>query len=504
MGDAMPLRIYNSLTRKKEEYVPLHPGEVRMYVCGITPYDLCHIGHARAALVFEVIRKYLEFRSHKVTMVRNFTDIDDKIIARAASLGLSWREVADRFIAEYYKDMSDLGLGSATIEPKATDHIPQMIDMIKVLEAKGLAYAVEGDVYFEVRKFPFYGKLSHRNLDEMRAGARVEIDPRKRDPLDFALWKSSKEGEPSWDSPWGPGRPGWHIECSVMAINYLGETIDIHGGGADLIFPHHENEIAQSESYTGKEFAHYWLHNGFVSIDSEKMSKSLGNFLTIREILRKYDSDALKLFLLSTHYRAPVDFFDRKLIEAEKALDRAQLTLEKAERLAQQGKAGAEAPPASLSGALRMAEESFVEAMEDDFHTPRAIAVLFDMIRQLNGFIEKGMSDPLLGQAAMGIRELAGIMGLMAKRRDIHFIGGGEFVESSPERYQEVRERMESALKAGDRPAGEDIGTALHWRAQARRRGDWHTSDEIRDWLKEAGVSVEDTRDGFYWKYQAP
>ena len=499
----MPLRIYNSLTRKKEEFLPLHPGEVRMYVCGITPYDLCHIGHARAALVFEVIKEYLEFQSYKVTMVRNFTDIDDKIIARAASLGLSWREVADRFIAEYYKDMSELGLGPATIEPKATDHIPKMIGMINALEAKGLAYAVEGDVYFEVRKFPFYGKLSHRNLDEMQAGARVGVDPRKRDPLDFALWKSSKEGEPSWESPWGPGRPGWHIECSVMAIDYLGETIDIHGGGADLIFPHHENEIAQSESYTGKEFARYWLHNGFVSIDSEKMSKSLGNFLTIREILKEYDSDALKLFLLSTHYRAPVDFSDRNLVEAEKALDRAQLTLEKAERITQR-KAGGDISSASLSEALRKAEESFMGAMDDDFHTPRAIASLFDMIRQLNGFIEKGVSDPLLGQAGRRIRELAGIIGLMKGRRDVHFVNDGEWVVVSPERYQEVRERMETTIKGDTRPGAEDIETVLFWRAQARRRGDWNTSDEIRNWLKETGLSVEDTREGFYWKYQHP
>jgi len=499
----MPLRIYNSLTQKKEEFLSLCPGEVRMYVCGITPYDLCHIGHARATLVFEVMKEYLEFRSYKVTMVRNFTDIDDKIIAKAASLGLSWREVADRFIAEYYKDMSDLGLGPATIEPKATDHIPKMIRMIKALEAKRLAYAVEGDVYFEVRKFPSYGKLSHRNLDEMQAGARVEVDPRKRDPLDFALWKSSKEGEPFWESPWGRGRPGWHIECSVMAIDYLGETIDIHGGGADLVFPHHENEIAQSESYTGKEFARYWLHNGFVSIDSEKMSKSLGNFLTIREILRKYDSEALKLFLLSTHYRAPVDFFDRKLIEAEKALDRAQLTLEKAERIVH-GKAGGDITPAPLLQALSKTEKSFMEAMDDDFHTPRAIASLFDMIRQLNGFMENGVRDPFLGQAARRIRELAGIMGFMKGRRDIHFIGYGERVEVFPEEYQEVRERIESAVKGSTRPGAEDIKAVLFWRAQVRKRGDWNTSDEIRNWLKEAGVSVEDTRDGFYWKYQRP
>jgi cysteinyl-tRNA synthetase len=495
----MALRIYNSLTRRKEEFVPLHPREVKMYVCGVTPYDLCHIGHARAALAFDVIKRYLEFQSYKVTMVRNFTDIDDKIIARGASLGLSWREVANQFIEEYYKDMKALALGAATIEPKATDHIPDMIAMIKELVSKGYAYTAGGDVYFEVRKLSFYGKLSHRNLGELRSGSRVEIDPRKKDPLDFALWKSSKEGEPSWDSPWGPGRPGWHIECSVMAIKYLGETIDIHGGGADLIFPHHENEIAQSEAFTGKEFARYWVHNGFVNIDAEKMSKSLGNFLTIREVLARYDSDALKLFLLSTHYRVPVDFSDRKLDEAEKALDRAQLTLEKAERIAD-GKMDSGSSAPSLAEALRKADDSFLEAMNDDFHTPRAIASLFDMIRQLNGCVEKGIRDPLMGTAARRVRELARVMGLMERKRAIHFVGETEFGEISAENYGEARERIESAGKASIPAKVEDVRTLLIWRALARKRGDWHASDEIRDWIRGVGVSVEDTREGFYWK----
>jgi cysteinyl-tRNA synthetase len=498
----MPLKIYNSLTRRKEEFIPLHPKEVRMYVCGITPYDLCHIGHARAALVFETIRRYMEFRGYRVIMVRNFTDVDDKIIARGASLGLSWREVADRFIAEYNQDMKTLGLGRATFEPKATDHIPEMIHMVKALEEKGCAYAVEGSVYFEVRKFPLYGKLSHRNLDEMLAGARVEVDPRKRDPLDFALWKRSKEGEPAWDSPWGAGRPGWHIECSVMAIKYLGETIDIHGGGADLVFPHHENEIAQSESFTGKEFAHQWIHNGFVNIDSEKMSKSLGNFFTIREVLKQCDADALKLFLLSTHYRAPVDFSDRKLIESEKALDRAQLALQKVEGVAREG-GGNGVSSRPLKEALQKAEEDFMEAMDDDFHTPRAIASLFDMIRQLNGYLEEGIRDPFLAEAAARIRELAGILGLMQRRRGIHYIENQAATEVSPGEYQEARERLNLAIKAGSMPGPEDIGSVLIWRTQARKRSDWATSDEIREWIEEIGVAVEDTREGFYWKYRS-
>jgi len=497
----MPLMVYNSLTRRKEPFVPLHPGEVRMYVCGITPYDLCHIGHARAALVFEVIRKYMEFQGYRVTMVRNFTDVDDKIIAKAASLGVTWRQVADRFIAEYYQDMKALGLGPATFEPKATDHIPEMIAMVKALEAKGYAYALGGDVYFEVRKFPSYGRLSCRNLDEMLAGARIEVDSRKKDPLDFALWKSSKEGEPSWDSPWGTGRPGWHIECSVMSIKYLGETFDIHGGGADLVFPHHENEIAQSESYTGREFARYWLHNGFVSIDSGKMSKSLGNYFTIREILKKYDPEALKLFLLSTHYRAPVDFSDHKLVETQRALDRARVALEKAERAVKdmEGQGSSAIPMVEI---LKGGEEAFVEAMDDDFHTPKAIASLFDTVRQLNGYLEKGMKHSSLGQTARRIRELAGILGLMQDRSEIHFVGDEDAGDVLPEKYQEARERMRCSSNAGTTPEAEDIRIVLLWRAQARRRGEWKASDEIREWMRQAGILVEDAREGFYWRYK--
>jgi len=497
----MPLMVYNTLIRRKEAFVPLRPGEVRMYVCGITPYDLCHIGHARAALVFEVIKKFLEFRGLQVIMVRNFTDIDDKIIAKASSLGLTWRQVADRFIAEYCQDMKALGLGPATYEPKATDHIAGMIDMVKALEEKGYAYALDGDVYFEVRKFPSYGKLSRRNLDQMLAGARVEVDSRKRDPLDFALWKSSKEGEPSWESPWGPGRPGWHIECSVMSIQYLGETFDIHGGGADLIFPHHENEIAQSESYTGKGFARYWLHNGFVSIDSEKMSKSLGNFFTIRQVLERYDPDTLKLFLLSTHYRAPVDYSDSRLEEAQRALDRAGLALEKAERMAVEPE-GRASSPVALTEILKGGEEAFVEAMEDDFHTPKAIASLFDMIRQLNGHMEKGSSGPSIGRAARRIRKLAGIFELLQHRREVHFIEDKDADKASAERYQEAKERIGSHRAQGMAPEAEDVRAVLLWRAQARKRGDWETSDAIRQWMKQVGVVVEDGKEGFYWKYQ--
>jgi cysteinyl-tRNA synthetase len=493
--------VHNTLSRKKEPFLPLHPGEVKMYVCGITPYDLCHIGHARATLVFDTVKKYLEYRGYRVTMVRNFTDIDDKIISRAAALGVSWREVSDRFIQEYQKDMQALGLRSATVEPRATDHIQDMIEMIRVLEAKGYAYAVEGDVYFEVSKFPPYGKLSGRDPGQMLAGARVEIDARKRHPLDFALWKSSKEGEPSWESPWGRGRPGWHIECSVMAMKYLGETLDIHGGGADLIFPHHENEIAQSEAYSGKEFARYWLHNGFVSVESEKMSKSLGNFFTIREALAKYDAEALKLFLLSTHYRSPLDFSEKRMKEAQKALNRARATLQKAEEAA----AGAEGHSehglsTELFSLLEEKERAFVEAMDDDFHTPRAIGVLFEGIRHLNGYLNEGVRDPALASMARRIRDLAGVLGVLQQEGEVNFVADEEKVEVSWEDYGAARDRIEISWREGEDARPEDIRTVLLWRGVARAKKDWESSDEIRNWMKERGIHIEDTREGYYWR----
>jgi cysteinyl-tRNA synthetase len=331
------MRIYNTQSRQKEPFEALTPEQVRMYVCGITAYDLSHIGHARSALVFDVIRRYLEFKGYRMLFVRNFTDVDDKIIKRAEEEGVSAGELSERYIAEYQKDMGRLGILPATVEPKATEYIPQMIALIERLVARGFAYVVDGDVYFEVRRFPPYGRLSGKNLDELLAGARVEVDERKRDPHDFALWKSTKPGEPSWESPWGPGRPGWHIECSAMSMEHLGESFDIHGGGEDLIFPHHDCEIAQphhdceiaqSEAATDKPFVRYWIHNGFVQINQEKMSKSLGNFFTVREIYEKspygapVTAEALRYFLLSTHYRNPLDFSDEALWEAKRALDR--------------------------------------------------------------------------------------------------------------------------------------------------------------------------------------
>ncbi len=355
----MSLRVHNTLTRKEDELVPLAPGEVRMYVCGVTVYDLSHIGHARSAIVFDVIRRYLAFKGYRVTFVKNFTDIDDKIIKRANAEGASAREVSERFIAEFYRDMDAIGVLRGDEEPRATGHIPQMITLIEQLIAAGVAYVVDGDVYFEIRRFPAYGRLSGKNLEELLAGARVEVDERKRDSRDFALWKATKPGEPSWPSPWGDGRPGWHIECSAMAMEYLGPTFDIHGGGEDLIFPHHECEIAQSEAATGKTFARYWIHNGFVNLGAEKMSKSLGNTLLIREMVKRHDPDALRLWLLGTHYRHPVEFSEERLNEAGRALERfARLFREAARYVPPPGAGGGARSPAGARGRGRRAQTS--------------------------------------------------------------------------------------------------------------------------------------------------
>ncbi|MDH4027885.1 MAG: cysteine--tRNA ligase, partial [Nitrospirota bacterium] len=312
-GRSETIKVYNTMSGKKEDFIPLVPKKVNMYVCGITAYDVCHLGHARSAVVFDIIKRYLRYRGYEVTHARNITDIDDKIIARAAKENLSTDEIAKKYTKEYYCDMALLGVGSADIEPNATGHIKEMIEAIQGLVDRGYAYTVDGDVYFEVSKFDGYGKLSKKNMKDLVSGARVDVDERKRSPLDFALWKSSKPGEPFWESPWGNGRPGWHIECTAMSSKYLGESFDIHGGGADLIFPHHENEIAQSEALSGKPFVKYWMHNGFITVDKEKMSKSLGNFFTIKDILEKYDPEVVRYFLLSAHYRSPIEFSDAQL-----------------------------------------------------------------------------------------------------------------------------------------------------------------------------------------------
>jgi cysteinyl-tRNA synthetase len=472
----MATRVFNTLTRGKESLIPLHAGEMRIYVCGVTVYDLCHIGHGRSGIVFDVMRRYLKHRGHTVKFVKNFTDIDDKIIRKANLEGVSAQEISERYIQEYRTDMASLGIAPADIEPKATDHVGPMIALIERLIARGVAYAIEGDVYFEARRFPGYGKLSGKNLDELRAGARVEVDERKRDPVDFALWKATKPGEPSWKSPWGQGRPGWHIECSAMAMQYLGETLDVHGGGEDLIFPHHENEIAQSEAATGKPFARCWLHNGFVNLAAEKMSKSLGNTLTIKDLVRRHDPEALRLYLLGTHYRHPVEFADERIGEAGRALARLRSLKEEADRLASRG-TPAPGPDGGLFDELAAHRARFEAAMDDDFNTPQALGVLFDLARLLHGAREQvAQGTSGAGAFLLGVGELvmlARSLGLLeAARRE---------VAVDPQR----KARIESLV---------------YLRQEARRQRDFAEADRLREELARLGVILEDTRDGTTWK----
>jgi cysteinyl-tRNA synthetase len=480
------MRLYNTMTGGKEDFVPVTPGEVKMYVCGITVYDNCHIGHARSAIVFDIMRRYLSYRGFKVTFVKNFTDIDDKIINRAKQEGIAWNEVATKYIVEYYSDMDRLGVGRPDIEPKATEHIQEIIEITKGLVDKDYAYAVDGDVYFQVEKFSGYGKLAKRDLDDMIAGARVEVNERKRNPMDFALWKSSKEGEPSWESPWGPGRPGWHIECSAMSRKHLGDTFDIHGGGADLAFPHHENEIAQSEAFTGKPFARYWVHNGFITIDKEKMSKSLGNFFTIKEILGKFDAEVIRFFLLSTHYRSPIEFSDEQLREAEASIDRYYTTASRIrEFLAQdhvKEKAGAdEKSMAELAGKFIARVR---EAMDDDFNTALAIGHIFEFIRTLNKYMDGKPSGPnaadLVLKADGLLKEAGGILNMFSR---------------TPEEWNRALMRFKSPDIKED-----FILSKIAERQQARENKDWASADAIRRELDEKGVILEDKKEGTAWK----
>jgi cysteinyl-tRNA synthetase len=464
----MSLQIFNTLGRRKEPFAPLGPGHVGLYVCGVTVYDLAHVGHARSALVFDVIRRHLAYRGYRVRAVKNFTDVDDRIIARAAQTGEPAAELAERYVEAYRRDMAALGVDSPDVEPKATEHVPQMIALIERLQAAGVAYVVDGDVNFEVRRFPGYGKLSGRDLDELRAGARVEVDERKRDPLDFALWKAAKPGEPSWPSPWGPGRPGWHIECSAMAMEYLGAGFDLHGGGEDLIFPHHENEIAQSEAATGVPFVRYWLHNAFVNLGAEKMSKSLGNVRTIDDLVRRHPADAIRLALLGTHYRNPLDFAESRLEEAARALERFHVLFEDA------GAAGGAAgqPPDAVLDAVRDAERRFGEAMDDDFNTPQALAALFDLRGTLQAMRpELGATGIEPGVAAL--RRLGGVLGL--------FRAG----PAGPP--PELRAEIERLLRV---------------RADARGRREWAEADAVRAQLAALGVTVEDTPAGTTWRWR--
>ncbi len=455
-----------------------------MYVCGVTVYDLCHIGHARSMIVFDVIYRWLKASGYKVTYVRNFTDLDDKIIERAKREGVSFREIASRYIAEFYTDMDALGLERPQVEPKATEHLGEMIEMIKVLLSKGFAYEVDGDVYFSVESFPGYGRLSGRNLEEMMAGARIEPDPRKRNPLDFALWKASKPGEPAWESPWGKGRPGWHLECSVMSQKYLGESFDIHGGGQDLIFPHHENEIAQSEAATGRPFVRYWLHNGFVNIRGEKMSKSLGNVLTIRQLTSSHHPEVLRLFLLGRHYRSPIDYSEEALKEASRGLERLYGLYHLAEESLKGDSPSLAERWNPVLERIKDFPSRFQEAMDDDFNTPQALSLLFELAREINRL--KGKEPRVPREVAEGVKEailkVSEVLGLLSEEPR-------EFFEASK------RRRLQ-----GVPLSEEEIERLIASRTEARRRKDWEKADQIRDYLASFGIILEDTPQGTIWR----
>jgi len=483
----MSLRIFNTQTKKKEEFLPIQEGKVGIYVCGITAYDVCHVGHARSAVVFDVITRYLRYRGYEVTYVKNFTDVDDKIIDRAGREKTGIAEIAERYIREHDEDMGTLGVASPTFAPRATEHIDGMIRLVAALLEKGLAYPMDGDVYYAVERFPGYGKLSGRNLEDMLAGARVDVSDKKRNPLDFALWKASKEGEPWWESPWGRGRPGWHLECSVMSQRYLGETFDIHGGGEDLVFPHHENELAQSEGVTGKTLARYWVHNGFVRVNSEKMSKSLGNFFTIRDILLQYHPEVLRLFLLQSHYRSPVDFSDVSLNEARQGMNRFYATLKTLKEIAAVGTATAVEPAGKdgeMTAQLQSLREHFIDAMDDDFNTARAIGHLFDTVRQVNtALAEKrpGVSRALLEQAGKTLLEIGSVLG---------------FFREEPDAYL-LRDREREATKRG--LSIHEIERLIAERRAARAAKAWQRADEIRKELADRGVLLQDAPDATTW-----
>jgi cysteinyl-tRNA synthetase len=481
----MALRIYNTLTRDKQQFQPVHSGRVGMYVCGVTVYDMCHIGHARSVVLFDVIYRYLIHCGYHVTYVRNFTDVDDKIINRANEVGEDWKSLAGRFIQEFYVDMDGLGVLRPTFEPKATEHIPQIQQLISDLIAKGFAYEVDGDVMYAVNNFQGYGKLSGKKTDELISGARVEVDEKKRNPLDFALWKSAKPGEPAWESPWGPGRPGWHIECSAMSMQYLGNEFDIHGGGADLTFPHHENEIAQSEASTGKPFARYWIHNGFVNIRSEKMSKSLGNVLNIREILQRVHPEALRLFLLSSHYRSPLDYNETSIREASVSLERLYAAMSALDDLLQANGKSKEVPP-ELEGL----KDRFVDAMDDDFNTPRSLAILFDAARAINRMAVPGgapknaiASQELLARVKSEISDIArDVLGLLT------------------EEPAAFLDKVRTARVAEMGITADEIQAMIDARTQARKDKDFSLADNIRNDLSAKGILLEDGPKGTTWR----
>ena len=461
------LHLFNTLTRKKEEFKTVEPGKVKMYSCGPTVYNFFHIGNARPFIIFDTLRRYLEYKGYEVSFVQNFTDVDDKMINKANELGITVKELADQYIAEYFIDAKGLGIREATVHPRATENIDAIIKLVSDLIDKGYAYEVDGDVYYSTKKFDEYGKLSHQPLEDLESGARIDINADKKDPMDFALWKKQKPGEPAWESPWGMGRPGWHIECSAMANRYLGKTIDIHSGGQDLIFPHHENEIAQSEAANCCQFANYWVHNGYINVDNRKMSKSLGNFFTVRDVAKEFDYEVIRFFMLSAHYRSPINFSKDLMDAAKSGLERIKTCLSSMDfflKSAPERELNAEEK--ELLDILNGYKEKFVAAMDDDLNTADAISVIFEMVTAVNKAItaESGTAASVIKAAAEVIRELGGVLGLLQEEKE----------EALPDEIQEMLEE----------------------RAKARSEKNWAVSDALRDALKEKGYEVKDTPQG--------
>ena len=463
------MKVYNTLTRTKEEFVPLEEGKVKMYVCGPTVYNYIHIGNARPFIIFDTLRRYLEYRGYDVTYVQNFTDVDDKIINRSHEEGISPEEVAAKYIKEYFVDCDGLGIKRATVHPQVTDNIQQIIEFIKELEDKGYAYAVNGDVYFDTNKFEGYGKLSGQKQEDLEAGARIEVNDQKRHPMDFVLWKAKKEGEPGWDSPWGEGRPGWHIECSVMSKRYLGETIDIHAGGQDLTFPHHENEIAQSEARSGKTFSKYWMHNGYININDEKMSKSKGNFFTVRDISKLYDLEIVRFFMLSAHYRNPVNFSDEMLNLAKAGLERLYNTKEKLEfTLSNLVESPLTEKEVELVKELDDFRQKFIDAMDDDVNTADAVSVIFELAKLINSNVDENSSLEFAKKCLDEFNELTGVLNIVNKKKDTVL--------------------------------DKDIEELIQKRTDAKKNKEFQLADDIRQQLLDMGIVLEDTRQGVKWK----
>ena len=466
------MKLYNSMTRKKEEFVPITEGEVLMYSCGPTVYNFFHLGNARPFIIFDTLRRYFEFKGYNVKFVQNFTDVDDKMIKNANEQGITVAQLAEKFIGEYFVDAKGLGIKEATVHPRATENIDAIIELISTLIEKGYAYEVDGDVYFRTLKFADYGKLSGQPLEDLQLGARINVGEKKEDPMDFALWKAKKPGEPAWKCPWGEGRPGWHIECSAMANRYLGKTIDIHSGGKDLIFPHHENEIAQSETANGQTFANYWLHNGFINVNNEKMSKSLGNFFTIRDISAKYDYEVIRFFMLSAHYRSPINFSDELMEQAKTALGRLYTCIEQLDFLISKAENRTiNEDENKIFENISSYRQKFIDAMDDDINTADAISVLFEIVREINSSLvgDKTFSLELLEKTKAFLKELGGVLGLLqAEKKD----------EISPE----IQELIDA-------------------RAAARKEKNWAEADRIRDLLAEKGIELKDTPQGVLVKF---